>query len=286
MRPNILIFMTDQEQADVVHPDHPCITPNATRLAQEGVLFRRSFCPTAHCGACPSRATFMTGLYPSRHGIYNNVSNPTAIHHDLYDGVGMFSETLRSSGYNLAYAGKWHVTDAENPSDRGWEDLHITAGKGSYMHRSVAQWQEQAKQPESTERERGQILRPGWGTLPAIRFLPDRYPERLRRSPRLSRCPIRIGRITAISTNGRTVVSIHWTERSPTTHSSCQSDSPKCTTPKRFRYRRVSTTHWKTNPRAYQRARQQYWGQLSEDEVRESNPALLGLLHDGGRDVR
>ena len=23
MRPNILIFMTDQEQADVVHPDHP-----------------------------------------------------------------------------------------------------------------------------------------------------------------------------------------------------------------------------------------------------------------------
>ena len=51
MRPNILIFMTDQEQADVVHPDHPCITPNATRLAQEGVLFRRSFCPTAHC--CP-----------------------------------------------------------------------------------------------------------------------------------------------------------------------------------------------------------------------------------------
>ena len=30
MRPNILVFMTDQEQADVVHPDHPCITPNAT----------------------------------------------------------------------------------------------------------------------------------------------------------------------------------------------------------------------------------------------------------------
>ena len=36
MKPNILIFMTDQEQADVVHPDHPCITPNATRLAREG----------------------------------------------------------------------------------------------------------------------------------------------------------------------------------------------------------------------------------------------------------
>ena len=175
MRPNILIFMTDQEQADVVHPDHPCLTPNATKLAQEGVLFRRSFCPTAHC--CPSRATFMTGVYPSRHGIYNNVSNPTAIHHELYEGVGMFSEVLRSSGYNLAYAGKWHVTDAENPSDRGWEDLHLTAGKGSYMHRSVAQWQEQAKQPESTERQRGQILRPGWGHYQLYQSYPTDTPK-------------------------------------------------------------------------------------------------------------
>ena len=32
MSPNILIFMTDQEQADVVHPDHPCITPNAYEI--------------------------------------------------------------------------------------------------------------------------------------------------------------------------------------------------------------------------------------------------------------
>src|SRR5579884_4217544 len=103
-RPNILIFMTDQEQAAVVHPDHPCQTPNATRLARDGVLFRNAFCPTAHC--CPSRATFMTGLYPSRHGVYNNVSNPTRIHGTVYPGVRMFSEGLREAGYNLAYAGK------------------------------------------------------------------------------------------------------------------------------------------------------------------------------------
>jgi arylsulfatase A-like enzyme len=43
VRPNILIFMTDQEQADVVHPSHPCITPNATALARDGLLFRRSY---------------------------------------------------------------------------------------------------------------------------------------------------------------------------------------------------------------------------------------------------
>ena len=76
-RPNILIFMTDQEQADVTRPDHPCQTPHAERLAREGVRFTRAFCPTAHC--CPSRASLMTGVYPSIHGVYNNISNPTAI---------------------------------------------------------------------------------------------------------------------------------------------------------------------------------------------------------------
>ncbi|MER3404001.1 MAG: hypothetical protein C4289_01480, partial [Chloroflexota bacterium] len=144
--PNILIFMTDQEQAAVVHPDHPCLTPNASRLASQGVLFRNAYCPTAHC--CPSRATFMTGLYPSRHGIYNNVSNPTAIHRALYPGVRMFSEALREAGYNLAYAGKWHVSNEENPSDRGWEELVIIAGKGGYMHRSLEQWRRLAGEPE------------------------------------------------------------------------------------------------------------------------------------------
>ena len=64
-RPNILIFMTDQEQADVLRPDHPCRTPNADRLAREGVVFNSMYCPSPHC--CPSRATLMTGVYPSIH---------------------------------------------------------------------------------------------------------------------------------------------------------------------------------------------------------------------------
>ncbi|MEZ4614509.1 MAG: sulfatase-like hydrolase/transferase [Caldilineaceae bacterium] len=64
-RPNILIFMTDQERADVVAPGHPCMTPNTDRLAADGIRFTQTYCPSPHC--CPSRATFMSGLYPSRH---------------------------------------------------------------------------------------------------------------------------------------------------------------------------------------------------------------------------
>ena len=95
-RPNILIFMTDQEQAEWCRPDHPCITPNADRLAAEGVRFTQTYTPTAHC--CPSRATFMTGLYPSRHGVYNNVCNEAAIHTGLNAGVATFSRAIARGG--------------------------------------------------------------------------------------------------------------------------------------------------------------------------------------------
>ena len=159
MQPNILIFMTDQQRGDVVHPDHPCITPNATRLAEAGIRFTEAYCPSPHC--CPSRATFMTGLYPSRHGVFNNVSNPSAIHRTVFDGVSMFSEHLRDAGYNLAYAGKWHVSDADNPADRGWQELAVRARTGSYMHVGIPEWStEPVDNP--TERQHGQILRPGW----------------------------------------------------------------------------------------------------------------------------
>lgn len=162
VQPNILIIMTDQERGDVVHPDHPCITPNATRLASAGIRFTEAFCPSPHC--CPSRATFMTGLYPSRHGVYNNVCNPTAIHRTVFDGVTMFSEHLRDAGYTLAYAGKWHVSNTENPAERGWQELEVRGRPGSNMHVGIGEWKTKHFN-EAAERQHGQILRPGWGAI-------------------------------------------------------------------------------------------------------------------------
>ncbi len=267
--PNILIFMSDQEQADVLRPDHPCITPNATRLAREGVTFRHAYCPTAHC--CPSRATFFTGLYPSRHGVYNNISNPTRIHARLNEGVTTWSETLRAAGYHLGFSGKWHVSDTENPAERGWEELLVTAGKGSYMHRSAAQWQEQARrQPETdTPRKPGQIRRPGWGDLQLYSSVPDAGPKGYEKTG-----DYRVVR-SAVDALPRLA----------------GGDAPWClyvgtigphdpfVVPERFlrMYDDVDIPlppnfqdDLSDKPRVYQRMRRQYWDQLSEEEVRES----------------
>src|SRR6266508_939637 len=141
-RPNILIFMTDQEQADVLRPDHPCHTPNADRLARDGVTFSSMYCPAAHC--CPSRATLMTGVYPSILGIYDNVATDTAIRTGLRQPGGrplrMWSEGLKEAGYRMLYAGKWHVSAEEDPSDRGWEELTVTGNRGARMEQPHSRW--------------------------------------------------------------------------------------------------------------------------------------------------
>lgn len=179
-RPNILIFMTDQEQAEVVAPGHPCPTPFADRLAAEGVRFTHAFTPTAHC--CPARATFMTGLYPSRHGVYNNVLTPTAIHSGLAQGVVTFSEALHVAGYNLTLCGKWHVSAEEDPVDRGWNMREVTGTKAMSHQRPIDQWRAGTPGVDSAAdghamRPHGHLQRPGWGDIALYQTLPDGGPK-------------------------------------------------------------------------------------------------------------
>lgn len=161
--PNILIFMTDHGQGAVFQPDHPAITPNAGRLVREGLSFSEAYCPAAHC--CPSRATFMTGLFPSRHGVYNNVSNSSAIHRELADGVGTFGEQLAVAGYRMRYCGKWHVSDTKGPRDYGWEERAVTSNRGASKARGEDQWWRGADDGggDPAKRRPGELLRPGWG---------------------------------------------------------------------------------------------------------------------------
>ena len=160
-RPNILIVMTDHQRGDTALPEHPAKTPNLDRLVREGVAFTETYCPSPHC--CPSRASFFSGLYPSQHGVWNNVANCTAIHTGLDDGVRLFSEDLAEAGYDLAFSGKWHVSAVEAPSDRGWRHIGQVTGVG--LKSKEYDWnrcRELLGQDESAPRGYGQILRPGY----------------------------------------------------------------------------------------------------------------------------
>ncbi len=287
-RPNILIFMTDQEQANVVDPDHPCLTPNADRLAREGIRFRQAYAPTAHC--CPSRATFMTGLYPSRHGVYNNVCNPTAIHFGLNPGVVTFSELLRQAGYRLIYTGKWHVSSQENPADRGWEERTITAGRGCFHHRSIEQWRELAQQPEQQgPRRRGQILRPGWGHYQLYDTIPDGGPKGYEDLHDYTVVQSAIQALTELTQQDQPWV-LFVGPVGPHDPFTVPERFVRMYDPEQIPLPPSYHDTLEDKPRVYQRMRRQYWDQLTEEEVRESiahywayctlEDALLGEVLD------
>jgi arylsulfatase A-like enzyme len=161
-KPNILIFMTDHQRADTAYPDHPSITPNLDRLVREGVSFTNTYCPSPHC--CPARATFFSGLYPSRHGVWNNICNRQALSHGLNPGVRLWSEDLVEAGYEQHFSGKWHVSIDEGPCERGWIEHLVSAGKGTLHGVTWDRYRQIAEEPDATVRGEGEILRPGYGT--------------------------------------------------------------------------------------------------------------------------
>jgi arylsulfatase A-like enzyme len=112
-KPNILIYMTDQQRGDTVPPYGRAITPNLDKLAREGIAFSQTFCPSPHC--CPSRATFFTGLMPSEHGVWNNIEVGNALSRGPFPHTRYWSDDLLEAGYKLYYSGKWHVSALEDP---------------------------------------------------------------------------------------------------------------------------------------------------------------------------
>ena len=154
--------MTDHQRGDTVLGEHPAVTPNLTEFARQGATFTNVFCPSPHC--CPCRATFHSGLYPSRHGVWNNVCNDQALSRGLKDGVRLWSDDLAEAGYRMAWSGKWHVSVTETPKDRGWEELIVTGYRPREHGRGWDWPREQAQKTESSRRGEGQILCPGWGT--------------------------------------------------------------------------------------------------------------------------
>ena len=109
-RPNLVVVVVDDLRWDEFGAGgHPYLeTPNIDRLATEGALFTRSFHAVPLCS--PNRATLLTGQFPSRHGIIDNVSRSLASHR-----LETFPLALQAAGYRTAFLGKWHMGNDPTP---------------------------------------------------------------------------------------------------------------------------------------------------------------------------
>lgn len=139
--PNILIILSDQQQADAMScaGNGDLHTPNLDALAARGVRFTRAYSTFPLCGPC--RASWALGQYPHSIGyMVNSLPLPPAL------ASQTFGHRLRAAGYATAYGGKWHVPEIDLAHGNaelcgfefvcGFNDHHLPVACSAYLRRS------------------------------------------------------------------------------------------------------------------------------------------------------
>ena len=152
-KPNVILFLVD----DLGYTDLSFTgstfyeTPNLDALAKRGVFFDNAYAANPVCS--PTRASVLTGKYPSRIGLTNHSGSsgargpkyllePPAVKGNMPAKDITLAEAFKKHGYATAHVGKWHLQAHHQkgtehyPENHGF-DLNVAGHKmgqpGSFL---------------------------------------------------------------------------------------------------------------------------------------------------------
>lgn len=141
-RPNILWYCTDQQRFDTIAAlgNTHIRTPRLNEFVRRSVTFTQAYCQSPIC--TPSRASFMTGMYPSALSVTGN-GNP--VFPEYYEDR-LISHVLAQEGYDCGLIGKLHLASAyeaqENRVNDGYRYFQYSHdhGKPKAFGHEYAEW--------------------------------------------------------------------------------------------------------------------------------------------------
>lgn len=133
-KPNIIVIMTDDQRWDAMET-----LPTVTKtLASRGVTFTNAYVTTPLC--CPSRASFLTGLYTHNTGIWENNGlgeNTDRLGNKNKQTIAVW---LNRAGYQTALIGKY-LNGYAKPEyvPPGWDKWFAFSGGQGYYDYDISQ---------------------------------------------------------------------------------------------------------------------------------------------------
>lgn len=151
-RPDFLFILADDMGSWAMRcaGNKDVITPNLDRLAENGMLFDNFFCASPVCS--PARASIMTGMMPSAHGVHDWLRSGSLDRGALPDkpcfaderkpiryleGKTAFTDVLAENGYSCALSGKWHLGDSLSKQNGFSKWFTIGRGGCDYYHPDI-----------------------------------------------------------------------------------------------------------------------------------------------------
>ena len=156
-KPNIIFILADDQGAWSLGSagNDEIITPNLDFMADNGMRFENFYCASPVCS--PARASILTGMMPSGHGVQDwlragNVDREKMKGHplqalyeeddkpvDYLEDFKTYTDALAAGGYTCALSGKWHLGDSIRPKHGFSRWYSIGRGGCEYFHPDVVE---------------------------------------------------------------------------------------------------------------------------------------------------
>jgi arylsulfatase A-like enzyme len=130
-RPNVLLIIADDMNDFGFYAALPGVkVPHLDSFKKTAVTFEHAYCSAPSC--VPSRASFLSGLYPQTTGSYLNGSDPW--NKSAMDGIDSLPEMFKRSGYTTWGAGKlFHAKVSPEREKAAWDNQPYAGGFGPFV---------------------------------------------------------------------------------------------------------------------------------------------------------